>query len=103
MGERMSRYPTEAELERVRFWSVTEALGWVDYVSGLWEYGEPYCRRTQRRWYLSTGGWSGNESVIEAMHDSILWGFAFLAHRRGGHYVLDLTALRKVDASGVSG
>ncbi len=90
----MDDYPTDEELEKIAAWPTKDPMGWVTLVSRLWNYGPPYIRRTQRRWYLSTGGWSGNEDIIGAMRRSYLWGFSFVSHRRGGHYVLDMTVLR---------
>lgn len=42
----------------------------------------------------STGGWSGNESIIGAMQKNrMVWNFLWEQSRRGGHYVFDKRAL----------
>ena len=88
-------YPSARELEMVKRWPIGDPLGWVEFIDGLWTYRD-YSRRTQRRWHLSTGGWSGNEDIVAAMRSSLLWCYGFASHRRGGHYVFDLTRLRQL-------
>ena len=92
----MSDYPTDADLGRIEAWPHTDPFGWLDFVVGLWHWPDFGVHRTQRRLYLSTGGWSGNESIIWAMGTNMLWHMAFVSHRRGGHSVLDLSRLRAV-------
>jgi hypothetical protein len=42
-----------------------------------------------REYKISTGGWSGNEDIIDAMQSNITaWHKCFFIHRVGGHYVL---------------
>ena len=42
--------------------------------------------------HASTGGWSGNESLISAMQDNVIfWHLHWVQSRRGGHYVFDIT------------
>lgn len=90
----MTDYPTDDELQRISAWPLDDPLGWIDFVYGIWRWPDWGIHRTQRRLYLSTGGWSGNESIVEAMRTHILWWVSFVSHRRGGHYALDMTRLR---------
>ena len=82
-------YPTEAELERIRTWDVRkEPLeDYLDYVRSCWWRPGWGWQQTEYSLRLSTGGWSGNESIIDAMrHNSRFWSLTWETSRRGGHY-----------------
>ncbi len=91
----VSDYPTDDDLQRISGWSLTDPLGWIEFVCEVWHWPDWGIRRTQRRLYMSTGGWNGNEEIVAAMQGSLLWRLGFVSHRRGGHYVFDLTRLRE--------
>jgi len=38
---------------------------------------------------IATGGWSGNESVIQQMEKTIFWSICWKASVSGGLYILD--------------
>jgi len=83
-------YPEEDELYKLSHWDMGDPQGWIEYAQSLWKYDE-YFTEKDFVWCISTGGWSGNESVIYAMQDNyILWGVCFLSLRRGGHYMLEV-------------
>lgn len=85
-------YPTEAALLKLREWPITDCRGWLEYARSLWwarDWGWPTLEGE-----VSTGGWSGNESIIEAMqaaHSGIMWNAVWWNTRKGGHYTLALT------------
>ena len=94
-------YPTDATLRVIAKWPIAtyddcEAL--LNYVRLAWRY-PTYFRvqprrfreykggRLLRRWLISTGGWSGNESLIGAMEKNImLHALCWHSSQRGGHY-----------------
>ena len=95
-------YPSDEELETVRTWPVRSAADLTaafEYVHRRWnwtdwgwhrashrrrEYRGAHLRRAYR---ISTGGWSGNESLIGAMQDNwMLWALTWRSSRVGGHY-----------------
>ena len=97
-------YPSEHDLKAIREWDCTTNKGLMElaeFVVGEWKYGEPYCKLSRRikdrgfkegEYYhkltLSTGGWSGNEDIIDAlMQNFIWWSLCFYSHHAGGHYV----------------
>ena len=96
-------YPDDDDLKRVSEWR-NEWLNdgkfpvfapWFDLIKSLWwaadwgwtefdgsDDGDPI-----RVYQISTGGWSGNESLLEAMRDNfVCWSMTFYSMRRGGHY-----------------
>lgn len=97
-------YPTEEELERITKWEgdFKELLDYVhsigQYWSGdrSWGWDEEQAIDEHRgghvtRYHISTGGWSGNESIIGALQDNILfWIMHWVQHRRGGHYIFEI-------------
>lgn len=90
----MSDYPTDFDLQRISAWPFNDPLGWVDFACFIWHWPDWGIHRTQRRVYMSTGGWSGNEEIVGAMRANVLWKVGFVSCRRGGHYIFDLTRLR---------
>ena len=100
-------YPTQAALDVVKLWHWDDAKGWFKFIEGLWyfrsfgwkEVDEPhewsdmeqYKDRMVHRYYISTAGWSGNESIIRAMQDNdMMWHLNWVESRRGGHYIFEL-------------
>jgi hypothetical protein len=94
----MSGYPTEKELSKLnkmchplgrkhvgRF-SIPEI---IEYIKELWSYKDrAVYEEDGDRWslYLSTGGWSGNESVIREIEGTLFWVMYWQKSERGGHY-----------------
>lgn len=96
-------YPTEELLARIAAWEWQRFGELVDLLPSIWKYaeagyfeigeireeGEP-----RKRLHLSTAGWSGNESIIQALQrNRLFWLVGFEEHRRGGHYIFDLERL----------
>lgn len=89
-------YPDKNELDTIRKWECTDFDGLMEYVQPLWSYPDRFYKEKQLdritnkqkdRWYLSTGGWSGNENLIGAMQDNTMWWMLFWYQSRvGGHY-----------------
>lgn len=93
-------YPTEASLNRLR-----RALADGDvkkaaraFYGALREnrYGNCGPERVEVRgetmdvWGYHTGGWSGNEAIIQVLSGSIFWNMFLERYDRGGHYYFDL-------------
>lgn len=96
-------YPTESELQRIVDWPDSDPHGWLDFIKACWwasdwgwteEKSENLFGRPCRKCSISTGGWSGNEEIIEAMRkssDGWLWSRTWYSSRRGGHYVFEVS------------
>ena len=81
-------YPTKKELEKIKKWDFKDPMGLMNHVEELWNYPDRFVLTGKRvlRLYLSTGGWSGNESIIEALQQNPFWYFYWQKSQRGGHY-----------------
>lgn len=105
-------YPIEEELKAIREWDITEQGldGFVELIREAWNHGygsftiirEPDELDPEKQvkfLVLSTGGWSGNESVMEAIGEEKWFNFfCWEESRRGGHYkfkLLDCFPCRK--------
>ncbi len=86
-------YPDDVSLAAMRAYDlVTEPLdGLLALIRDNWWKPDWGYRRTQRRLYLHTGGWSGNEDVIEALRENFLfWSLCWLRSDRGGHFTFQV-------------
>lgn len=100
-------YPTAEQLHAIRFWGSTakdwdqaEHLALMQYVRALWhmemwdEDDVPdtlHDGKFVRRIEMSTGGWSGNEDVIDALSENwLFWSRCWVSNQRGGHYVFEV-------------
>lgn len=97
-------YPTEAALELITKWHWTDCRGLLEFIESIWhlaDWGwkevdsgelEPtdndYSADGGPLLFVSTGGWSGNESIIRAFQDNMMaWHLCWIQSRRGGHYI----------------
>ncbi len=84
-----SEYPTEETLLKIEQWPLEDHIGLIDFVKKCWKYPEriTYIMDTEFKIRFSTGGWSGNESVIHALEKNVMfmsmWWFS--SNRGGGH------------------
>lgn len=94
----MGDYPEDEELEQIRNWdSIKDPIGLINFIGTIWHWGEPYFDFQQDggKWTLElhTGGWSGNEDIIGALHDNQhpagFWMWFWRKSERGGHYWFD--------------
>lgn len=97
----MADYPTEEELRAIEEWDFIANPGFSSYMqfirsiwwSPKWSWHEEDDKddlfdRSVYIYNISTGGWSGNEDIIEAMHKNFLfWSLCWVQSRRGGHYI----------------
>lgn len=87
-------YPTDDSLESIVNYDVFEygVAKLFDGVLEIWSYPHSYKNVYSENGYrvveLSTGGWSGNESVINALKENhMAWLLSWYSSRRGGHHV----------------
>ena len=99
-------YPTDDALKIIRIWHWSDPKGWFSFINSIWhmsswgwhegEYEHAYSKDGKGyRFSIATGGWSGNESIIQAMRDNIMmWHLNWVSSQRGRHYVFELNELK---------
>ena len=96
-------YPTDEQLDRIRHWQqgIREL---IEYLWSIWwmpDWGfkskwgySSFPRRRVLKLELHTGGWSGNESIIEALQENkqgnIFWFMYWERSTKGGHYWFEI-------------
>lgn len=88
----MNSYPTDEELDRITTWPLGKWLDLAKYVQSLWWMPGWGCviDLSDMTMELHTGGWSGNESIIQALQEhKVFWAMCWKVHERGGHYYFD--------------
>lgn len=94
-------YPFEEDLQRIREWPITNNYApLLDFIGERWSYPDRWEKveaaddvldKPVWRYTCSTGGWSGNESLIYALQDNcIAWSMCWAQSRRGGHYIFEV-------------
>jgi hypothetical protein len=94
-------YPTDETLERIRSWPIAtndDFAAVMDFAGSAWSYPDRWERidhwidpdwpsYPKRVYRFSTGGWSGNESIVEAIEaNAVLQMVGAWSWQRGGHY-----------------
>jgi hypothetical protein len=92
-------YPTEAALEIIKLWGYDDSKGLFEFIKSIWwmpSFGW-HEKTVSHEWkedikvyqyHISTGGFSGNESLIRALQENwIMWTTSWVQSRRGGHYI----------------
>ena len=66
-------YPTEATLKEIETWDYKDIKGLINYVIQAWQWGSNFCDIPRSGiWTMSTGGWSGNESILSALESNYM-------------------------------
>jgi hypothetical protein len=93
-------YPTTECLDIIRIWHWSDPSGYLQFIKSVWFYSNirwnerdeehDFKKKMVHRHYISTCGWSGNESIIKAMQENeMMWHFNWVQSRRGGHYIFE--------------
>jgi len=92
-------YPMDAELKKINEWPISDNYTeFFAFVKSCWHYADWGWReedttdelfdRPVHRYSISTGGWSGNEDIIQAMEgNQLVWAMTWVQSRRGGHFI----------------
>ena len=87
-----NNYPDEESLKRIKEWDILEQgiQGLLDLVYENTNWADRQIYQSGKRvirYEYHTGGWSGNEDVINALrHNYLFWALYWQRHNVGGHY-----------------
>jgi len=89
-------YPIDEALDRIENWN--HGNGWFElmqFIQSIWWASDWGFRVEENEgkltYYLSTGGWSGNESIVQAMQKNyFFWATVWVQSQRGGHYIFEI-------------
>lgn len=85
-----NNYPEEDELEKIKTWEHNDFPGLLDYCMSLWTFSD-YATKRSGNYRFATGGWSGNESLIEALGENkVFWISCWYSSTRGGLHIFKL-------------
>lgn len=96
-----SEYHTENELKEIQNWDIKDAHNLVNRLRDMWQYDNYFIEnwgldlihneRPVLMLELHTGGWSGNEDIIEALQKhKLFWMMWWWKTERGGHYYFEI-------------
>lgn len=96
-------YPTEEFLDYVKNDNCKDIMEFLKAIESAWAYADwgfklskvykykGWQGRRQRTLQLHTAGWSGNESIIEALSSNfIFWSMYWWKTYKGGHYYFQI-------------
>ena len=88
----VNSYPDTRELRKIRQWPYNDFFGLMEYVKDRWKYSDcGYWRKKGNKYRISTGGWSGNESIIGALRrNTMFWMMCWRLSKVGGHYTFEV-------------
>ena len=86
-------YPTELALNTLRGWHIRghdDIVRALEFARSIWHWPE-FATRDGDTWTFVTGGWPGNEDIIEAMADNkVLDLAAWKLSEYGGRHVYQI-------------
>jgi hypothetical protein len=94
-------YPDSKELEIIEKWETHDVFGLFDFIESIWAYSDwGYVKKWGKDHIhndhclfieLHTAGWSGNESIIEALQkNQYLMMMFYSKWERGGHFYFEI-------------
>ncbi len=104
-------YPTQDTLNKIEQWITTETKQvheLMQYVRDHWNFADcGYWQESQKKddcgtqvicYRLATAGWSGNEDIIGALQENILFWTRFWEQtNRGGAYIFEVPIAERTE------
>ena len=84
-------YPSEETLKSiadVKVNTYTDCIALLQAIRPIWQFADAgYWAQVGDTFLVSTAGWSGNESIVDALQQNhMFWALCWESSRRGGHY-----------------
>ena len=71
-----ANYPTDEQLNKRREWeNIEDITELLKYIKDLWNTHYGRCGEGNGFFVFATGGWSGNEALLNALEKSDIWPF----------------------------
>ncbi|MGH7207832.1 MAG: hypothetical protein ACREIL_00455 [Nitrospiraceae bacterium] len=90
-------YPTNEELKVIEAWpaNTTDSIrALLALVKERWNWPDWGWHQDGSRLLISTGGWYGNEDLIDALRGNFMfWVLCWVSVRRGGHFEFNVPEL----------
>lgn len=91
-------YPTSEELVKVKNYDPLkdDINDFLDFLESIWwmsDWGFKLTGKRVLRLELHTGGWSGNEEIIEELQSTMFFMLWWRKSLRGGHYYFRIRKL----------
>jgi hypothetical protein len=85
-------YPSEQELETIEKWPLRDVFELLNFIDDLWQYKIDFrvWDKGILHYELHTGGWSGNEEIIEALKKNRFIDRFCVKWMRGGHWYFEI-------------
>jgi hypothetical protein len=74
------------EYELIKTWDASDLHGLMNFVGKLWMSDSRWAR-VGSTYSICTEGWPGNEEIIGAMRQNVLWWENWAQSEHGGRYV----------------
>lgn len=93
-------YPEESELDLIKNWDYKEVFSLLDFVQERWTYSDCFRKKWTKHRYsgsqllqveMITGGWSGNESLVNALlENTMIRHFCYVEWKTGGYHKFEI-------------
>lgn len=82
-------YPSDEDIQRIKDWPFEDVMGLIWFVQSIWHWDD-YAKLNGDKFALHTGGWSGNEDIVDALMGTMFWMLCWESSRRGGHFYFEI-------------
>lgn len=96
---RKDGYPEEEELEIIKEWNaIADPFGLIEFIESI-TWCPDWCislKGKNVKWFeFHTGGWSGNEEIIEALNqNAMFFTLYWVKTNKGGHYYFKVKIIK---------
>jgi len=82
-------YPSGEIIYKIIEWPDNDVMGLIAFIQSIWHWPD-MAKLDGNKFELHTGGWSGNEDIVDALMGTIFWMLCWESSRRGGHFYFEI-------------